>query len=327
MDISVIICTYNRSHMLEKVLEDLQGLNDSPHITWETLIVDNNSTDETKATVAKFVGYGKRNIRYIFEGRQGKSHALNTGIKAAKGEMLAFTDDDVLIDPDWLLNIKKTFDEHDCVGIGGKIIPVIYDKKPSWLNMDTDIPFMNVLGSFDLGEECCELNTPTYGANMSFRKEVFINHGLFRLDLGPIKGNAMGRGEDTEISMRLLAQGEKLMYAPDAIVYHRVQKEKLKKKSFQKSYYNYGRFNTKAERKNLPEKQIYYFGIPRNLYKRLFSKWLDWFFTLDSKQRMCKKLEYYEFLGRAAEYIDSRNDPQPSTIKMRIENVTLFNNR
>jgi glucosyl-dolichyl phosphate glucuronosyltransferase len=308
MDISIIICTYNRSNTLNKVLECVQGLTGSPDITWETLVVDNNSTDETKSTVERFVGCGKGNIKYIFEGRQGKPYALNTGIAAAKGDILAFTDDDVLIDPDWLLNIKKTFDHHDCVGVGGKIIPVFSDKKPSWLTTDTPMPFLNVLGSFDHGEECCVLNVPTNGANMAFKKEIFIKHGTFQLDLVP-------RGEDTEISLRFLAMGEKLMYAPDAIIYHRVQKEKLKKKLFQTSYFSYGRFKTKTERENLPDNQIYYFGIPRYLYKTLFKKWLDWFFTFESKQRICKKLEYYVCLGRTAEYLATRKNPQPATIK------------
>lgn len=308
MDISIILCTYNRCLSLQHVLESLQTMNDLPHGTWETIVVDNNSTDKTKSTVARFAGRGKGTIRYIFEARQGKSHALNTGIGAAKGDILAFTDDDVLIDPNWLPNIMKKFDHHDCVGVGGKIIPVISGKKPSWLAMDTHTPFMNVLGSFDLGEECCELKVPTYGANMAFRKEVFRKHGLFRVDLGP-------RGEDTEISLRLLARGEKLMYAPDAIVYHRVQKEKLKKKSFQTSYLSYGRFKAKSEREQLPENQVYYLGIPRYLYKTLFKKWLSWLFTFDSKQRIRKKLEYYEDLGRVAEYLSTRKNFQPSTIR------------
>ena len=106
MDISIIICSYNRCESLEKVLESVQGLNCPPGASWETLVVDNNSSDATKATVERFVGKGRGDIRYLFEGRQGKSHALNTGIERAAGQILAFTDDDVLFDPDWLVRIK-----------------------------------------------------------------------------------------------------------------------------------------------------------------------------------------------------------------------------
>ena len=307
MDISVIICTYNRSETLKKVLECVQALKGAPEITWETLVVDNNSTDETKATVTAFAGNGSANIRYLFEKKQGKPYALNTGIAAAAGDIVAFTDDDVLIDSDWLLNIKKAFDHNDCLGLGGKIIPVFNDKTPSWLTVDTPTPFLNVLGGFDQGDNHCDLKVPTNGANMAFRKEAFDKHGNFNTDLIP-------RGEDTEISLRLLARGERLVYAPDAIIYHRVQKEKLKKKAFQTSYYYYGRFKAKSERENLPSRQIYYFGIPRYLYKTLFLKWMSWFFTFETKRRVRRKLEYYVNLGRIAEYLSTRKNPQPDTI-------------
>jgi glycosyltransferase involved in cell wall biosynthesis len=315
MDISIILCTYNRSQSLITVLENIQRLNGFPQITWETLVVDNNSTDETNAVVTRFVNNGRGNVRYIFEGRQGKSYALNTGIEAARGDILAFTDDDVIIDPNWLLNIKKTFGQYDCAGIGGKIIPVLPEKKPSWLRTDTLHPFMSALGSFDRGEECCELKEPPYGANIAFNKKVFIKHGLFRIDLGPTEGNTMGKGEDVEFSQRLLAQGEKLMYVPDAVVYHRVQKERLEKKSFQSYYFNHGRYRTRTERDEVPKNAIYYFGVPRYMFKRLFRKGLDWLFCFDPKRRTCYKLGYYELLGRIAEYINTRKVPQPTSYK------------
>ena len=308
MDISIIICSYNRCESLEKVLESVQGLNCPPGASWETLVVDNNSSDATKATVERFVGKGRGDIRYLFEGRQGKSHALNTGIERAAGQILAFTDDDVLFDPDWLVRIKETFDRHGCAGIGGKIIPVIDGKKPSWLSTDTPTPFLNVLGSFDLGNEGRELTVPCYGANMAYKKEVITRHGLFRFDLGP-------RGEDTEISLRLLARGERLRYVPDAVVYHRVQREKLEKKAFRSSYIGYGRFKAKSERESLPKGQRYCFGVPRFLYKTLLKKWLKWLFNFDPKLRVRDELEFYECVGRALEYLATRNSLEPSTIK------------
>ena len=313
MDISIIICTFNRSQSLEKVLENIQRLNGFPQVVWETLVVDNNSADETKAVVARFVDSGMGNIRYIFEGRQGKSYALNSGIEAAKGEILAFTDDDVIIDPDWLLNLKKTFDRYDCAGIGGKIIPVIPVKKPSWLRTDTPTPFMNALGSFDYGDECRELKAPPFGANMAFNKKVFIQHGLFRVDFGPTKGNAMAKGEDTEISLRLLARGEKLMYVPDAVIYHRVQTEKLEKESFRSYYFNYGKLRAKTEREELDKNAIYYFGVPRYMFRMLFGKGLDWLFSFNPECRMRYQLEYFELLGRMVEYFNARKSSQSTS--------------
>lgn len=315
MDISIIICTYNRSQTLENVLENIQRLNGFPQITWETLVIDNNSTDGTKAVVTHFVDNGKGNVRYVFEGRQGKSYALNTGVKAAMGEILAFTDDDVIIDSNWLLNIKKTFDQYNCAGIGGKIIPVLLGKKPSWLTTDTHHPFMSTLGSFDWGDECCELKDPPYGANMAFRKETFMKHGLFRIDLGPTEKNSMGKGEDTELSQRLLDRGEKVMYVPDAVIYHRVEKERLKKQSFQKWYFNHGRCKTKTDREKVPENATYYFGVPRNMFRQLSRKVKDWFFSFEPEHRIRYKLECCVLLGSIAEYINTRKRPRPTSYK------------
>lgn len=312
MDISIIICTYNRCLTLGNVLEDIQNLHGSPEILWETLVIDNNSTDETKAVVESFARQGRGNVRYIFEERQGKSYALNTGIGAARGEIVAFTDDDVSIDPDWLLNIKKTFDQCACAGIGGKIIPVIPGEKPSWLRMDAPTPFMNVLGCFDYGDECRELRSPPFGANMAFRKQVLMTHGLFRLDLGPTMGNLMGKGEDSEISLRLISRGEKLMYVPDAVVFHRIQKEKVSRKSFQSYYFNYGRFRAKIGREEFSNTRIVYFGVPRYMFRILIRKALDWLLTFDSDHRFSNKLEYYEFFGRIAEYFSVRKDFRPN---------------
>jgi len=311
MDISIIICTYNRCRSLETVLESIQKLDIPPALTWETLVVDNNSRDATRETVEKFTRFERRNITYIFEGRQGKSHALNTGIAAAKGEILAFTDDDVTIDPSWLINIKKTFDTYDCAGIGGKIVPVFPGKKPYWVRTDSPFPYMNVLGSFDYGDECLEFQSPPYGANMAFRKTVFAVHGQFRTDLGPTEGNLLGKGEDSEISLRLLKRGEKLRYVPDAVVYHRVQDEKLTKKSFQSYYFNYGRFRARTGCVEFPRNAVCYFGVPRFMFRILFRKYLDWVLSFDGKHRMTLKLDYYEFLGRITEYMNSRKALQP----------------
>lgn len=311
MDFSIIICTYNRSNTLKEVLENIQGLNGHPDIIWETLVVDNNSTDGTKEVVESSVLSNQTSIKYLFEGRQGKSFALNAGIKAAQGKVLAFTDDDVIINPDWLVNMKAAFIRYGCAGIGGRIIPVFPAKTPSWLKVNTSTPFMNTLGSFDRGEECCELKGPPFGANMAFRREVFAEHGLFRTDLGPTMENSMGKGEDSEFSLRLLSRGERLIYAPDVIIYHRVQEENMRKSFFQTWYFNYGRFVARTSG-GIPQNTICYAGVPRYLFRMLSGKLLHWFFSFKAGQRMGWKLEYFEILGRIVEYFTARRLRRPN---------------
>jgi glycosyltransferase involved in cell wall biosynthesis len=106
MNASVIICTYNRSGSLERTLASLARMELRDSADWELLVVDNNSKDDTRVVVDGFTRASGVNCRYIFEKEQGLSHARNRGIREAKGEIIAFTDDDVLLDRHWLKNIS-----------------------------------------------------------------------------------------------------------------------------------------------------------------------------------------------------------------------------
>jgi glycosyltransferase involved in cell wall biosynthesis len=93
--------------------------------SWEVILVDNNSDDDTRLVFEEFEKHYESKIRYIFEEKRGISHARNRGIKAARGEIIAFTDDDVIVDNYWIQNIEKAFKEHNDVAcVGGKILPV-----------------------------------------------------------------------------------------------------------------------------------------------------------------------------------------------------------
>ncbi len=94
MNLSVILCTYNRATLLEKALRSLEQIRQPAGLAWELVLVDNNSSDDTKAVVDAAIRRGTLPCRYVFEPRQGKSNALNTGIAQAKADVLAFTDDD-----------------------------------------------------------------------------------------------------------------------------------------------------------------------------------------------------------------------------------------
>src|SRR5271169_5851600 len=108
MHISVVLGTYNRGDNLRLTLETFLSLV-FQDLNWELLVVDNNSTDSTREVVENFARTAAFPVRYIFEKIQGRSAALNAGIAEAKGEIIVFTDDDVLLHPDWLSNLKRTF--------------------------------------------------------------------------------------------------------------------------------------------------------------------------------------------------------------------------
>jgi glycosyltransferase involved in cell wall biosynthesis len=238
--ISVIVCTYNRSRSLKVTLASLQKMHVPAALAWELVVIDNNSTDNTEEVVREYQRTAPFAVRYFFEGTQGHSQARNRGIVEAKGIVLAFTDDDVIVDGHWLAELRKSYDRFDCLGVGGKIVPVWSSERPVWLREDGPYALMRAIVSFDPGEDASVLKTPPFGANMSFRRSAFERYGLFRTDLGRRGARLMG-SEDTEFGRRLLSNNERLIYNSRAIVHHPVERERLTKGYFQRWYFEYGR--------------------------------------------------------------------------------------
>jgi GT2 family glycosyltransferase len=296
--ISVIVCTYNRCERLRSALGSLAQLRAPSDSAWELIIVDNNCTDETSEAIKTFAANSRICVRYIFEAQQGLSYARNAGIRAARGDTVAFTDDDVTVHPGWLWELQKTFDEYGCAGVGGKIVPVWSGQEPSWLQRGGPSAFRSgAIVSFDQGERPHELKISPVGANMAYKKVVFEEHGFFRLDLGKL-GNDPMIGEEVEFCMRLFRAGLKVVYAPEAIVYHPVEMSKLKK-TFESHYFNWGRYLARVH--GFPKDSIRYFGVPRYLLRSIFSYICKWAFALDSRERFQHKLQVYEFLGEISE--------------------------
>lgn len=246
MDVSIILCTYNRCESLKTVLESISKLQVDRETNWELLVVDNNSTDYTKQLCEEFIGKYPETFRYLFEERQGKTFALNTGIRASRGDIIAFTDDDVTIDERWLSSIKRAFIANPgCKAFGGRVIPVWPEAMPPWIAKEG--AFRNtdgVIVEHDLGDiEKSYYQAGTYppiGANMFFSSDIFEKYGGFneKLNLG-VKNIPML--EDTEFCGRLLKGKEKIIYIPDSIVYHPVCQDRLTKSYFRKHTFKSGR--------------------------------------------------------------------------------------
>jgi glycosyltransferase involved in cell wall biosynthesis len=230
MDITVILCTYNRSESLRTAMESVAASVLPSAVEWEVLIVDNNSQDETRSVVQEFSRRFPKRFRYLFEGKQGKSFALNSGIREAHGSVIAFLDDDVTMEPTWLYNLTANLSGKEWAGAGGKIILQWPAGVPDWLA--TDGPFArHGFPGFDQGPIAKELEGPPFGCNMAFRKEMFEKHGGFRTDMGPTPTSQI-RSEDTEFGRRLQRAEERLRYEPDAVVYHPVPMSRMNQKYF-----------------------------------------------------------------------------------------------
>jgi len=266
--ISVIIATYNRCESLNDVLDTLLLQERTIDFDYEILVADNNSKDKTKEVIESYVPKFNGQLRYLFEPRQGKSFALNLGIKEAKGEIIAFTDDDVIVDKEWLLNIWKCFKNYNCDGIGGRILPLYPENTPKWLKDNEDI-LNGPIVFYDYGENIQIYNKkyilPFVGANMSFRKDCFFEYGLFRIDLGPGLDSMMG--DDTDFFRRLEKAGKKLFYCGNALVWHKVDRKRASLKYIAKWNIASGKYLVKKGDKN--KKFKYSFGVPRYLFRDL----------------------------------------------------------
>ncbi len=238
MDASIVICTYQRADSLNITLGCLAAQRVPEEFAWEVLVVDNNSTDHTRATVD---GWETRlpNLRYLFEPRQGLSHARNLGIKESQGKYLLFTDDDVCPAPDWLSRMVQAMEHTGCAAAGGYIAPDWERPPPAWLTPR----FYGFLAlKIEQGEpHPLKADDPLpFGANMAFRRNLFDQIGVFDIHRGR-QGKTLASGEDGELFQRILAAGLPVWYFPQARVRHRIEGFRLRRRYFWRWRYHTSR--------------------------------------------------------------------------------------
>ncbi|HZP59399.1 MAG TPA: glycosyltransferase [Opitutaceae bacterium] len=214
--LTVAICTYNRAGLLRQTLAGIARQN-FPHDRFEVLVVDNNSTDDTRGAVAGFAAASPA-PRHILETRQGLDHARNRAIAEARGEIIVFADDDILVEPDWLTRLNAPFaaDTTRRIGaVGGEVVPVFPDGLPPWVaEWHAPLGFRSDAGPLPPSQS-------PMGANFAFPRWVFERHGLFHTTLDRSGKNLFGGG-DTEMIRRLRAAGLEIWFAPAARVLHQM---------------------------------------------------------------------------------------------------------
>lgn len=215
--VSVVICTRDRPEQLARCLRSLQDLSLHPQ---EILVVDNApSSDATRQLVAQMPG-----IRYVLEPRPGLSVARNTGIRYSTGDIIAFTDDDVTVHPDWIARLQQSFHDPKVMAATGLVLTVeleteaqlIFEKRWSFNKGYCALTF-----DTQFFEQMKHRGVPVWdigaGANMALRRRAFELVGDFDERLG---AGAAGCSEDSELWYRLLAEGWLCRYEPTAVVYH-----------------------------------------------------------------------------------------------------------
>jgi glycosyltransferase involved in cell wall biosynthesis len=298
MKTTVIVCTYNRYESLAKALGSVASSTLPESVEWEVLVVDNNSRDRTRDVVEDFCRRYPGRFRYLFEPRQGKSYALNTAISEARGDVLVFMDDDVIVESTWLQNLTIGVCSGEWAGAGGRIIPQWPCAPPPWLP-DKEWYGMAPLVMFDLGLEAGPLTDPPFGTNMAFHRRMFEKYGTFRTDLGP-RPNSEIRSEDTEFGTRLLAAGERIKYEPAAVVYHSVPQKRLQREYFLAWWIDKGRADMRENRVPADTKWLIS-GIPLYLFRRLTVGTLRWMLTFNPSRRFSHRLAVWWATGMMVE--------------------------
>ncbi len=209
MLVSAIVASQNRCRTLKTCLAHLRNAAEELG-DCEVIVVDNDSNDGTREAVTAMAAESPTIIRYIFEGRRGKSRALNTGIAAAKGEIIAFTDDDCYVSPTWFRSIANEFasDDSSLGGVGGQV--QLFDKQDARISLRDGQEKVLVRSASDA-------LYLLMGCNMAFRKQVFEKIGGFDCNLGP--GTSVV-AEDIDFLYRVYRSGEKLAYLPGVTIQH-----------------------------------------------------------------------------------------------------------
>jgi glycosyltransferase involved in cell wall biosynthesis len=316
MNITVILCTYNRCASLARALESVAASVLPESTTWEVLVVDNNSKDQTPGVVEGFCQKYPGRFRYLFEAKPGKSNALNAGIEHSESDLLAFMDDDVIVEPTWLQNLTAPLKDQKWAGAGGRILPEWISPPPKWLPVE-DRYGLAPLAGFDLGPDAGPLTESPFGTNMAFQREVFRKYAGFRTDLGPRPGSEI-RNEDTEFGDRVLQAGEKLLYEPSAVVWHSVSQERLRKEYFLKWWFDKARADVRQY--GISDGQWSIAGVPLVQLRRLSTGTLRWLTATHPGRRFGAKLKVWGRLGEIQECYRRAHPTQAGAIRGEARN-------
>jgi glycosyltransferase involved in cell wall biosynthesis len=241
--ISAVICTHRRYDCLRKAIESL--VNQSfPKEFYEVIIVNNASSSKIKELVDEFSH--KINVRYMYEPDLGLSQARNRGWKSAKGEYVAYLDDDAVAGKDWLNNIVEVFEKTriklGCVG--GKIEPLWESPRPQWLHKKLEV-FLTIL-DYSGYPQILDDDKNLFGTNIAFPKNILEKLDGFNTTLGR-KGKSLMSGEEALLQERIRTLGYKVFYDPKIFVKHRIHKTRLNKNWFIKRMYYEGISNAVIE--------------------------------------------------------------------------------
>ena len=262
-NVSVILPTYNRATLLRAAVDAL--LRQTAHAdAYEIVAVDNNSSDGTAELLASF---DDPRVVVVKEPRQGLSYARNAGLAAARADILALTDDDVEVAPDWIDTIITTMTAHqDVDAVGGRVLPAWPDEKPSWLTRTHWAPL--ALQDHGDANRVFDRSSPIglIGANVAFRRAVFERVGTFSPAVQRVR-DGIGSTEDHELLHRVYASGGRALYTPHMIAMTHVPRERCARAYHRRWHAGHGFFHALMRTADVEHSRVHVLGVPGHLLR------------------------------------------------------------
>lgn len=229
MDVSIVIATFNRCNLLGATLDSVAAMRISRDLRWEVIVVDNNSSDGTRAAIEKRTPAFPVQLRYLFESRQGKSHAVNAALAASTAAIVAFTDDDVQVDADWLgAAVAPLMSRTDIHYTGGPVFPMWEAPPPGWILAGSGV-LRGPLALLDYGPEAFvfeERHRIPVGVNMAVCRSAIDRVGGFHSEMDRRGTSLLGQAQ-AEFFFRTRAAGLKGLYVPTMRVQHHVPASRM----------------------------------------------------------------------------------------------------
>ncbi len=239
LDATVLICTYNRAARLAETLDSLAASHCVRPLRWNVIVVDNNSTDDTRTVVTSRIAAYPVELVYLFEPVQGKSNALNTGLAATASTLVVFTDDDVRVERGWLeASCAPMLDDATIDYTGGPVFPIWERPRPAWLD-DQRSDLWGTLAILDYGDDPFvfeEKHRVPLGANMAVRRTLIDRIGGFDPKLGRTGNSLLGQ-EQAEFFCRSRAIGARGLYVPAMSLHHHVPASRLTPSYFRRWWF------------------------------------------------------------------------------------------
>ena len=221
MRISVVICTSDIDR-LSYIIKTVHSIKNQTYKDHEVIV----AVDHNLRLLKRLNEIFDENITMVLnKGQKGLSSTRNTGIKNASGDVIAFIDDDAFAEERWLERLLKNYKSDGVLGVGGKVVPLWENGRPSWFSEELDwIVGCSYKGNVEEKAKVGRL----IGCNMSFRKEVFKKVGYFKGMIGQDVEKPLLRGDDTEFCIGVLNSipNGSIIYDPSAVVYHNVPRSR-----------------------------------------------------------------------------------------------------